>query len=221
MVNYTPHYLLQMGGTLGASGEIWSCGIRMFSEEFTGFDEQGWFDGVGKSAPAAWMGRATSMIHNTCALTFVKFNYINAAGHYDDPATTRVHFYPTPVLGASSGQALPYQCSVVLSWRTDAATRGRASKGRIYSPSPTVETAGTTGLFSAASAQGMATSAALLLNTLDAGFGGTGTIRPHIMSAVDGSYNEINSVIVDNRVDIQRRRAEKVVSVPSAAPVLY
>lgn len=222
MVTFAPHYLLQFGGYLGdAQQEIWSCGIRMYSQDFGGFDEDGWFAGVGISAPSAWMARADSKISNKARLTFSKFNFIDAAGHYADTGSTREHYYPTPVTGASGGAPLPYQCCVVLGWRTDAATRGRASKGRIYSPMPTVTVGGSNGLFLAAEAQLMANSAALFLNTLDAGYGAGQTIRPHIMSGVDGSYNEINTVVVDNRVDIQRRRANALVAVESSAVVTY
>lgn len=223
MVTYTPHYLLQFGGTLGtAAPEIWSCGIRLASSDWTGFDEEGWFNGVGKSAPSAWMARADSKISNNAKLTFVKFNFINASGHYDDPSNTREYFYPTPVAGASGAATMPYQCCVVLSWRTNAATRGRASKGRIYSPLPGVTVGLSTGLFLAAEAQLMANSAALFLNTLDAGFGGVGQfIRPAIMSGVDGTWNQIDTVVVDNRVDTQRRRATNLVPVESSAVVSY
>lgn len=222
MVLYAPHYLLQFGGSIGtANEEIWSCGIRMYSANFAGFDEEGWFDGVGRSAPSDWMLRPTSHIGGHCRLRFVKFNMIDADGHYADPANTREYVYPTPVIGAGGPSNLPWQCAVVLSWRTDAATRGRASKGRIFSPAPVVGVLGTTGLFAATDAQQMATSAATFLNTLDAGFSTTGTIRPHIMSSVDGSFNEINTVLVDNRVDVLRRRANSVAPATSVAPVLY
>lgn len=223
MAVYEPHYLLQFGGTLGdAAPEQWSCGIRLASHDWTGFDEEGWFSGVGQSAPAAWMARADSKISNKAKLTFVKFNLINAAGRYSDTGSTREYFYPTPVAGASGGALFPYQCTVVLSWRTLEATRGRASKGRIYSPLPAVTVGMSTGLFLAAEAQLMANSAALFLNTLDASFGGVGQwIRPAIMSGVDGTWHQIDSVIVDNRVDTQRRRATNLVPVESTAVVTY
>lgn len=222
MVTYTPHYLLQFGGYLGdAQPEIWSCGVRLHSENYSGYDEEAHFNDVIKTAVSAWFARAGSMISNKARLTFCKYNLIDAAGHYSDVGSTREHFYPTPITGASGGAPLPYQCSVVLGWRTLAATRGRASKGRIYSPMPTVVVGGSTGLFPTADALTMATSAALFLNTLDLGYGTSQTIRPHIMSSVDGSYNEINSVVVDSRVDVQRRRAADLVGVEQTVDVLY
>lgn len=222
VVVYTPHYLLQFGGTLGtATTEIWSCGIRMHSGDYTGFDEDGYFTSVAWPALAAWMARSGSKISSSCKLAYAKFNLINAAGHYDDTGNTREYVWPTPVPGVGANFGLPYQSSVVLGWRTDAASRGRASKGRIYSPMPCVTPIQSTGVFATADAQAMATSAADLLNTLDYGWGGAGTIRPHIMSGVDGSFNEINTVVVDNRIDIQRRRANSLVATTMSAPVTY
>lgn len=222
MVIFAPHYLLQFGGYLGdAKPEIWSCGVRLHSLDYSGYDEEDHFTSVIIPAVSAWFTRADSKISNKARLTFCKYNLIDAAGHYSDVGATREHFYTPEVTGASSGAALPYQCSVVLGWRTDAATRGRASKGRIYSPMPTVTVGGASGLFLAAEAQLMANSAATFLNTLDIGYGTAQTIRPHIMSGVDGTFNEINSVVVDNRVDIQRRRANALVAVESTAAVLY
>jgi len=222
MAVFAEHYLLQMIGTLGTPAkEVWSCGIRLYGEDYTGFDEEGWFEGVGRTAPQEWMLRTGSKISNQAALTGVKFNRINAAGHYADSGNTREYVYPTPVVGGGGASSAPFQCTVALTWLTDARSRGRASKGRIFSPAPAVSVTNTTGLFSAADALLMATSAALLLNTLDAGFGLGGTIRPHIMSGVDGTYSEINSVSVDNRVDTQRRRAASLVGLKSVAPVSY
>lgn len=222
MVVYTPHYLLQFGGTLGTgTGEIWSCGIRLHSGDYTGYDEETHFTGDIVPALAAWIGRATSKIASQCALKFAKYNFINAAGHYDDPGNTREYVWVTAPTGGGGSTSLPYQATVVLGWRTDAAERGRASKGRIFSPMPATTVTFTTGLFDPTHALGMAQSAATLLNTLDVGFGASSTIRPHIMSGVDGSFNEINYVVVDNRIDTQRRRANSLVAAKSTAVVTY
>lgn len=222
MATYTPHYLLQFGGSLGnPDAEIWSCGIRLYSTNFDGFDEEGWFNGVGKTAPADWVTRPGSKIGSQVRLRWVKFNLINAAGHYDDSGNTREWIYPTPVTGGGGTSTSPFQVCAVLGWRTNAATRGRASKGRIYSPQPSAAVSGSTGMFVQADCLGMATSAALFLNTLDAGFGTGDTIRPHIMSGVDGSFNQIDTVVVDSVPDIQRRRGNALIGIESSAPVTY
>ena len=222
---YPTHFLLQFGGTIGTgSGETWSCGIRLKTQnaEPNLFNPGGgYLTSIAVPALAAWMGRATSKINNNCKLVFAKCNEIGPDGKYTKP-TTYEYFWPTPVAGASAGAALPYQCSVVLSWETSAASRGPASKGRIYSPAPGVTMSGSTGLFLPAEALGMAQSAATLLNSIDDSVGVTGQIRPHIVSNVgSGSANEINSVRVDNRVDIQRRRAAQLVAASSVQTISY
>jgi len=221
---FTPHYLLQFGGTVGnVPGETWSCGIRLMAPDgWGGFDEVDYLNGLAKDALAAWYVRAGSKIGNNSKLAFAKMNFINAEGHYDDPGNTNAYYWPTPVTGGVTSAAQPFQISVVLGWRTNDVTRGYASKGRIYSPAPVVSISPSTGLFPAADALAMATSAALLLNTLDVGFGGGGgMIRPAIMSGVDGSWHQIDWVWVDNRIDTQRRRAAQVVGVQSKVEVLY
>lgn len=218
---YTPHFLLQLYGTVGtANPEIWSCGIRMWGSSYTGFDEVEYMEGVAKDAAAAWYARPNSKIGSHSSLDGIKFNFINEAGHYADPGNTQEYVYPVPVVGGATLTTPVYQVSLVLGWRTNDVERGYASKGRIYSPAPTVTNAASTGLFAAADALLIATSAALFLNTLDITVG-TEPFRPHIMSKVDGSHHQIDHVVVDNRLDIQRRRANNLEPVESAAEILY
>lgn len=218
---YSPHFLLQFGGKLGTtSNEIWSCGIRLWSTDYGGFDEVAYLTTVAVPALAAWLGRATSKISSSCSLTFAKMNPIGADGHYSDPGVTNEYFWATPPTGGGGSGTLPFQASVVLGWRTNERSRGPASKGRIYSPAPVVSTNALTGLFVASDALGMATSAATLLNTLDVGFD-TDVLRPSIMSAIGGAHSQIDSVVVDNRVDIQRRRANQIIAAESVVPITY
>lgn len=222
---YPPHYLLQFGGTVGtATGEIWSCGIRLVLQNAApdDFDPgDGYLVSTAVPALAAWMTRASSKIGAPAKLAYAKCNSIGPDGRYTS-STTNEYFWPTPVIGGGGGGGLPFQCAVVLSWETDNATRGPASKGRIYSPVPQVAASATTGLFSVSDALGMAQSAATLLNSLDDSVGPAGQIRPAIVSNVgEGSQNEINIVRVDNRVDIQRRRANQLVPVSSVVPFSY
>lgn len=225
MVTYTPHFLLQMIGTHGsANPEIWSCGIRLWAPGYGGLDEVAYQNGVAKDACAAWVARATSKISAFCSLDVIKFNFINAQGHYDDAGNTNQYVYPTPVTGGGGSTSNQYQAAAVLTWRTKEVARGRASRGRIYSPGPTVVTSGGTGLFPIADALGMAQSAQTLLNTLDIAFGEPITgpqLRPHIMSSVDGSHYQIDWVDVDNRLDVQRRRANQLEPAKSTVEVLY
>lgn len=222
---YADHFLVQFGGRIGAvGGEIWSCGIRIKLQNdspLADFNPEEYLDDNAVPALSAWIARATSKISSGTFLEFVKCNQIGPDGRYVDGAVTHERFLAVPVAGGAGSGTLPWQACVVLSWETNAATRGPASKGRIYSPTPTVSVNASTGLFVAGDALGMAQSAATLLNTLDDSVGVSGQIRPHIMSEVGGAFNEINRVRVDNRVDVQRRRANQVVPLSSVVPFSY
>lgn len=222
---YPPHYLLQFGGTVGTgTGEIWSCGIRLVLQNAAPDDfnpGDGYLEDTAAPALSAWFLRPGSEIGSTARLVYAKCNEIGPDGRYVQD-TTNEFFYPTTITGAGGGAAFPYQATVALSWETNAADRGPASKGRIFSPAPSVTLAPTTGLFSTAEALTMATSASLLLNSLDDSVSISGQVRPHIVSNIgEGSANEINRVRVDNRVDIQRKRANQLVATSSNVPFSY
>lgn len=218
---YTQHWLLQLIGTMGTTNpEIWSCGIRLWAESYDGFDEVDYTEGLAKDACAAWVARPGSRISSNCSLDMIKFNEIAPDGSYANPGVTNEYIYPTPVVGQGGPGSLPYQCTVVLSWRTNARERGPASKGRIYSPAPSMVVPTTTGLFAPSDAVAMADSAALFLNTLDITVAGE-PFRPSIMSQIGGAHEQIDWVYVDNRVDTQRRRSNALTPATSIAEVLY
>lgn len=232
-MGYPDHFLLNFGGNRGTStGEIWSCGIRMWADDYTTLDEEEYLNGVAKDAIAAWFVRPNSKIMNNADLRWAKFNNIGPDGEYTSELTNE-YIWPTPVAGVNSGASnVIFQATVALSWRTNAKDRGIASHGRIFSPAPAVTTSSGGGLFPAADALLMAQSAALFLNTLDVTVG-TSPMRPAIVSrgkrsgpADDpvygtGEANQIDWVFVDNRIDIQRRRANQLVAATSTAEVLY
>lgn len=228
---YPEHYLMQFGGTLGTpAGEIWSCGIRLVLDgnPLADLDESDFMTEQCVPALAGWFGRATSKISSATRLAFVKFNLIDGEGLYVKEETTE-YFWPVPLTGAGGTSALPFQCSVALTWETDEKSRGLASKGRIYSPGPTVVTSN--GLFSSTDALGMAQSAATLIAALEIEVdASTATTRPAIVSRGrktgedtwgTGEWSKITSVSVDNRVDIQRRRGNQLVPVRSTQVIAF
>jgi len=201
----------------------------MWGASYSTFDEVGYLNGVAKDALAAWFVRTNSKISNTCDLRWAKFNVINEDGEYGEE-TTNEYIWTTPILGGVSSAGLNiFQAAVCLSWRTNDKDRGLASHGRIYSPAPAVAVAVGSGLFPAADALLMAQSAALLLNTLDITID-LEPFRPCIVSRGrqtspgvygEGEVHQIDTVLVDNRVDILRRRANQLVPATSSAVVAY
>lgn len=226
---YPLHFLFTFGGVVGAAltsdpgKEIWSCGIRHMidSAVLDDFDPEQWLDDNAVPALTTWFPSGNAHIAADCWVKWAKMNAIGADGKYVESVTHERLGLSIGGAGATAGSN--YQDTVVLSWRTNAASRGPASKGRIYSPRPDVSTSGTTGLFAAADALQMATAAATFLNTLDASIGVTGFIRPAIISDVPpgGAQNQVDWVYVDNRVDTQRRRANSLVAATSQVEILY
>lgn len=204
----------------------------MWGENYDGFDEVDYLSGLAKDAIAAWFVRLNSKIMNNVDLRWAKFNNIGPDGEYTSDSTNE-YIWPVPVQGVNTGgNNSIFQATVALSWRTNNKDRGIASHGRIFSPAPAVQVAAGTGLFPAADALLMAQSAALFLNTLDISIGSE-PFRPAIVSRgrrsgpVDnptygpGEANQIDWVFVDNRVDIQRRRANQLTAATSVVEVLY
>lgn len=235
-MGYPPHFLLQFGGSIGNPGlEIWSCGIRMWidGDDVFAVDPDDYLATVASPALITWFESSATKISTSCFLQWSKFNEIDEDGHYANPSTNELIYGLTANPGGGGSSVLPWQSSVCLTWLTDARERGIASKGRIFMPLPTLSVNSNTGLFPTGDATSIATSTATFLNTLDIGglgVGGTGVMRPGIVSRGkdlgggawgDGAREQINSVQVDNRIDIQRRRAEDLTGVRSTVVVPY
>ena len=225
---YPQHWLLQFGGTVGEVSEEWSCGIRMalFGEPEIppgeGVNEESFLDAQAIPALETWIENTLSLVHSSTALRFIKFNEIGPDGHYADPAIS--HERAVNFIGGNTGPYVqPLQVCLVLSWRTDAAVRGPGSMGRIYSPRPEV-VVDANGDISGPERVGAANTAATMLNTLDTSLGGIGAqvLRPSIVSPSGaGHANQIDTVVVDSQLDIQRRRAFSQSREITSAPVLY
>lgn len=227
---YPEHYLLSFGGHQGELEETWNCGIRLAEYDsgvFGSVDQQGYLTTVAAPALSAWFSRAGSRIYSGAKLLWAKFNMINEQGHYADPSVTNEHSYGVGISGSQSSPLHPLQVCMVLSWRSDEAERGIASKGRIFSPRPCV-TIDAAGDVDGGTRVVVADSAALLLNTLDITVG-SGFMRPSIVSPGrgwpeqdnPGLARQIDRVVVDSALDIQRRRARSQTHEITSSPVSY
>lgn len=221
---YPSHYLLQFGGPKGTPAlEIWSCGIRMIpvGGDLEPGETLDYLEDVCSVALKDWFVRTTSQISTEAKLAFCKLNRIAPDGTYAEPLTVQ-HFYPSAwsggVAGAGTAAVVP-QASLCLTWHTDTVSRGLASRGRIYSPSPAVSPNIGTGLFPIGNATTIATSAAQLISDLR-GSGEAGSMTPNIVSDNGGGVaHRIDQVSVDNRVDIVRKRANQIIPARSKVVV--
>ena len=105
---------------------------------------------------------------------------------------------------------LPFQAAVVINFTSKERQRGPSSHGRIFSPAPTVQIDGATGLFSPEQAQGIADNAWYLVFWLGHGNQPTSDKRfPCIVSPSGAGFrSRVDFVTVDTRVDVLRKRAE-------------
>jgi hypothetical protein len=109
---------------------------------------------------------------------------------------------PTPYAGTVA-RSVPNQCSLVISLRTGLA--GRSHRGRMYLPIGTLD-GGTLGQVPESTASNCGDIWAACFTDWNAS-GDNGTVV--VMSSAKTSAAPITSVVVDTKVDIQRRRAMK------------
>lgn len=229
-MTYLRHWLLQFGGHQGDVNEQWSCGIRMAFPDGDGGvvdtdlpSEEDFLDNQAVPALTTWFQAPLTHISGYARLTTIKFNEIQADGTYADQGT--VHARQVNLTGGHAGdlELHPLQVAVVLSWRNNEVLRGPGSHGRIYQPRPVVPIAGNGDVLGAYRVE-IAVKAAAMLNTLDTTPGGLGApvFRPCIMSKVGtGHCRQIDRVVVDSSLDIQRRRSASQSKEITSQEVLY
>lgn len=130
----------------------------------------------------------------------VTFVSVSAIDMGNDPAQSGTFLIPAGNVGTVGGEALPASAAAVLSWRTT--YTGRKYRGRTYLYG--MGEAQTNGSLLTTSAVALATAiGSALLGFVN----GTGTVVAlSVYSTVLNASNIIQSFIVDNLVDSQRRR---------------
>lgn len=232
-MGYPQHWLLAFGGHQGHVEEMWANGIRLclygeFGPVF--MDEEQYLTDTAVPALTAWFTSVGAKIYSGARITWIKFNEIDADGLYADASTTHERLALNIAGGGGSSPLHPLQVAAVLSWRTNDAERGLASRGRIYQPRPCI-TVDVNGDIASGDRASLASAAALLLNSLDVSVGTppAPVLRPSIVSRGkksgstwgEGANHQIDSVVVDSALDIQRRRANRQSREQSTAAVVY
>ena len=229
-MGYLRHWLLQFGGHQGDVSEEWSCGVRMAFPDGNGGvedvdlpSEEDFLDNQAVPALTTWFQSPLAHIGEAAKLLTIKMNEIDAAGRYADQGT--VHVRQLSVDGGFSMglNAHPLQVAAVLSWRNNQVARGPGSHGRIYSPRPVV-TVNAAGDVAGGDRVDICAQAVIMINTLDTTPGGLGApaFRPCIVSKLGaGHVRQIDRVVVDSSLDIQRRRAKSQTREVTSQEVLY
>jgi hypothetical protein len=220
-VPFAPHYLLAWGGTLGSAGEIWSNGVRFASvaDGDADPDETAVLPAY-KNAIVAMMGRGTSKIGPAATLRYVKFNKIDAEGHYVSNTESNTLFTSGPdvKVGNGVGPVHPFSTAVAVTWTTDF-SRGRGSKGRIFLPAPCVDI-NNEGQITASERDGIAVSLSTMISAFNAVNPVPGdAMRAVVASGVNGALNPIKGVSVGSVPDTMRSRRNKLIESRFLAPV--
>lgn len=185
-------------------GEVWSSGFWMAT--VTGdFINQAGLDSMVMAASAQFGETSSTGVLRTAAADIwnLQTTWTKTTGYLYTGAATAAyiseHTLGTPLAG-SAGHNLPNQCTTVLSLRTG--LPGRSNRGRMYVPC-TGALLGNDGELSSAvttELSGHAGSSFTALNEL-------GYAPAAVVSGTHTTHRAITDVIVDSRVDIQRRRA--------------
>lgn len=205
MAAYQPHYRLAFGGPLYVDEE-WSCRLNITSSGDLPDDSEA--DDMLPdlvTALSTWVLAANSLLSSATGLSWVKFNEINAAGHYVNAGSSRVAEV-NPIVYGPGSPALPPQVAVAVSLRT-AHTRGKAHIGRMFTPALSVGV-GSNGMHSAGT--NLAGTATTLLNAINA------VVTPAGVSIISstGESNHVTRVAVGRVFDTMRTRRRSLSESP-------
>lgn len=147
-----------------------------------------------ESALDTYWGAIKSMYHTGVVLTEYRW-YRKGPGAAPPEPTVRVT--ARSVAGTSGTGPVPQQCAVTTSLRTAL----RKHWGRMYLPAPTIANLAAGGLLSNTAVDAYGAAFNTLITTLE-----TADFYPVVYSGTRQRAYAINRVVVDNVVDIQRRR---------------
>lgn len=206
MVVYTPHTLIEFGGSIvSANGnDIWACGLRVVDNNALGPlpDPATYMESIA-SGLSSWFSASTHHIGPAATLLYLKVNNIGADGKYADKANTNRHDFAS-VAGGASSTGTPAFIGLVGTWET-ANARGLAHRGRMYLPNYALSCSGnevSTTLRDSVRSDYVSLYAVLCTH-FDTGANEAIGI---VASGKNGAFNQITGVSVDTVVDVQRRR---------------
>lgn len=195
-----------------ASGEIWATGFWTQANA-TGGVEQLQINLA--EVLTVWSATAKDVWRSLIQASS-KYAGITAYA-YDSTHSTAIHVADVAVLAAdgigTGGGLLPLQVCMVNSLRT--AVSGRANRGRMYLPAHGADL--TNHLFTSAKCDAVADATRDFFEAVnDSSILGTAAV----FSKTYSHANDVDRVIVDNRPDIQRRRAnQQAITYQASVPV--
>src|SRR5664280_2100526 len=158
-----------------------------------------------KTALSTWVTASGSMLSTAVGLSWLKFNEINALGHYVSPSNSRLAEV-NPVVHGTGNPIHPPQVAIAVSLRT-AHTRGKAHIGRMFTPAlvPSVQSSGLH-----AAGTSIAGTATTLINAINA------VVTPAGVSIISatGESNHVTRVAVGRIFDTMRSRRRSLSESP-------
>lgn len=221
-----PHQLVVFGGFLGANegaGDTWSCSFKtVATPTVVAGNSEGTLDvetlqeilndTIEPAIRAMWADPALG-VTSAAKLTYVKYNQIGENGKYVHQ-TTVGHYYGEPLNGPTAPtNQHPFQVCRVVTLHTEA-SRGRASKGRMFLPSPSSAIDPATGKAQAGTGTPGIVVTTMLSAVREVDVSNAISIRPVVLTNLptgdQPSWRDITRVSVDDVLDIQRRRAAQL-----------
>lgn len=143
---------------------------------------------------------------------------MNASGGVDEirvysypsggPAAATVHSAAVNAVGTSTGATQASQSCLVATLLTG--LLGRRNRGRMYLPAVNVQLDGTTGLLTTPTAAAVSAAMGTFFTDVNnIALGGGGNPVVSVVSQTASNVEQVTQVGVDNRIDIQRRRANQ------------
>ena|ERR1700722_6469412 len=185
-------------------GDSWSCTMHTSGSLGLTAAQSAWQT----AWTELWNGLAppADNINQLCS-TFLSCTQVSTAAL--DPVSLRETANTATTIalpGTAASDALPAQCSLCVSWTSS--TPGRSGRGRMYLPQFTAGflSAAGTGLITTACQTIVKTAATNLLASLN-----SSGLTPSLVSRTTKVVTPITGGSVDNIIDTQRRRRDKII----------
>lgn len=205
---FPEHYLLTYGGPIAGTPEIWSNSLRFIQEPILA--PPATFDYLSdvRGDVEAFIQNSDMHFGSAVVLGYVKFNRIDADGHYHDPTTTE-YVYPDASIHGTSSYQFPLQDTIVATLHTG--KRGQSNQGRMFLPPQGFAMANDYRI-TAAARDTMLTGVKTFLQDLG-NWPGSDAFEPKVavVSRTAGTGNAVTSVGMGLVVDTMRKRRSALV----------
>jgi hypothetical protein len=216
-----PFIRLVLGGNLYGSKEQWTCSLSIANGSLTltaPTEVPLWL----RDVCATWMSYPSNQSVGA-DLRWLKFNRIGYDGRYTEDTTVR-YDYPTPYPAGTNPTVVPPQVALAITLRTEV-ERGRAARGRFFSPLP-ARTLASDGVLGVSDQDQYVSAATDFLTDLNEGLEDYDTPgeRPRVVvmsDAGEGMIRPVRCVSVGRVLDTMRSRRASIPEIYRDGPDLY